>query len=110
MKQGEIWYADLSPVKGSEQSDYRPVLIISGNLMNTHAPVVYCCPLTTKLKHYKGDLILDPNDKNGLNAKSEVLAIHLRSISKERLVQKLGSISKEQLLGMQQTIGDLMRY
>lgn len=110
MKQGEIWYADLSPVKGSEQSGYRPVLIISGNLMNTHAPVVYCCPLTTKLKHYKGDLILEPNDKNGLNAKSEVLVIHLRSISKERLVQKLGSISKEQVLAMQQTIGDLMRY
>jgi mRNA interferase MazF len=110
MKQGEIWYADLSAVKGSEQSGYRPVLIISGNLMNTHAPVVYCCPLTTKLKHYKGDLILKPKAENGLKATSEVLAIHLRSMAKERLIEKIGQVTEEELLSMHKTIGDLMRY
>jgi mRNA interferase MazF len=50
MRQGEIWNANLNPTEGSEQAGFRPVVIISGNLANTYAPVVLCCPLTTKLK------------------------------------------------------------
>jgi mRNA interferase MazF len=54
MKQCELWYADLNPVKGSEQAGMRPVVIVSGNLMNTYLNVVICCPLTSKIKNYKG--------------------------------------------------------
>jgi mRNA interferase MazF len=53
MKQGELWYADLNPVVGSEQSGFRPMLVISGNLLNTYLNVVIYCPLTTKIKNYK---------------------------------------------------------
>jgi mRNA interferase MazF len=66
MKQGEIWYANLNPVTGSEQLGHRPVLIISGNLLNEHLPVVICCPLTTKIKNYKGNIILEPDQENNL--------------------------------------------
>jgi mRNA interferase MazF len=59
MKQGEIWYADLNPSKGSEpacrtggQAGLRPVVIMSGNLLNTHLNVVIVAPLTTKVKNY----------------------------------------------------------
>jgi mRNA-degrading endonuclease toxin of MazEF toxin-antitoxin module len=61
------------------------VLIISGNLLNGHAPVLICCPLNTSLKHYKGNPVLEPSNHNGLKKSSEVMEMHVRSIAKERL-------------------------
>ncbi len=110
MKQGEIWNANLNPTEGSEQAGYRPVIIISGNLANTYAPVVLCCPLTTKLKHYKGNPILEPNTQNGLTSTSEIMMIHLRSLSKTRLKQKLGEAPKQVVLELKQTLNDLLNY
>jgi mRNA interferase MazF len=93
MRQGEIWNANLNPTEGSKQAGFRPVIIMSGNLANEYAPVILCCPLTTKLKHYKGNPILEPNAQNGLSNSSEVMVIHLRSISKSRLKSRLGVLS-----------------
>ncbi|MCG9879127.1 MAG: type II toxin-antitoxin system PemK/MazF family toxin [Bacteroidia bacterium] len=109
-KQGDIWMVNLNPTRGSEQAGYRPVLILSGNLANDFAPVLVCCPLTTKLKNYKGNLVLEPNPQNGLTEKSEVMAIHIRSISKERFIEKIGSVSKTQVNQMKQTINELLNY
>ncbi|MFD2202369.1 type II toxin-antitoxin system PemK/MazF family toxin [Shivajiella indica] len=97
MKQGEIWYADLNPVMGSEQAGFRPVVIISGNLLNKYLKVVITVPLTTKVKNYQGNPILKPNVQNRLKATSEMMIFHIRSISKERLVEKIGEISKAEL-------------
>ena len=88
MKQAEIWFADLNPAKGSEQAGYRPVVIISGNLLNTYMPIVIACPLTSKIKNYKGNIVLQPTKQNGLDQISEVLVFHVRSISKNRLAKK----------------------
>lgn len=110
MKQAELWYADLNPVKGSEQAGYRPVVVLSGNLMNTHLNTVICCPLTTKIKNYHGNVILQPDSSNGLSAISEILTAHIRSISKERLVKKIGRISEEQLQQIKRTVNDILRY
>lgn len=82
MKQKEIWNADLNPVKGSEQKGYRPVVIISGDMLNTYLPLVITCPLTTKIKNVKGNVVLIPNQQNGLVQESEVLTFQVRSISK----------------------------
>lgn len=108
--QGDIWYANLSPIKGSEQSGYRPVLIVSGNLMNKHLGIVICLPLTSKVKHYKGNVVLTPNNENGLKEASEVLNFHIRSISKDRLIKKCGSISKEELKLTKKGVDELMSY
>ena len=110
MKQCEIWYADLNPVKGSEQKGYRPVVIISGDLLNTYLQIVIACPLTTKIKGYKGNIILEPNDQNGLSKKSEIMIFHVRSISKERLIKKLGVITTKQLKELKQGLDDILRY
>jgi mRNA interferase MazF len=90
MKQGEIWLTDLNPVKGSEQSGTRPVVILSGNLLNKHLPLVICCPLTSKIKNYKGNIVLKPNSDNKLTQDSEILLFHIRSLSKDRLLRKIG--------------------
>lgn len=110
MKQKEIWYADLNPVEGSEQKGYRPVVIISGNLLNQYLQVVIVCPLTTKIKNYQGNLILEPDKTNNLSATSEVLTFHVRSISKSRLVKKIGEISNAELTKVKTGLDDILRY
>ena len=110
MKQGEIWYANLNPIKGQEQAGMRPVLIISGNLLNTYLNIVICCPLTTKIKNYKGNVVLQPNAKNKLKKASEILTFHIRSISKERLTKKVGEITSEEIHKIKLTINEIMDY
>jgi mRNA interferase MazF len=110
MKQGEIWFVDLNPTKGSEQAGQRPVVVVSGNLMNEHLTVVIVVPLTTKIKNYKGNPILTPNKTNGLKTESEMLVFHIRSVSKDRLVKKIGSIEKEQLSRTIKTLNDILKY
>lgn len=110
MKQGEIWYTNLNPVKGSEQKGHRPVVIISGNLLNTYLQVVIACPLTTKIKGYKGNLILDPDEMNGLSERSEIMIIQIRSIAKESLIKKIGTITNEELTRIKQGLDDILRY
>jgi len=110
MKQGAIWYADLNPVKGSEQAGLRPVLIVSGNLLNEHLNVVIVMPITTKVKNYKGNLVLEPDAGNGLTQKSEVLTFHIRSISKDRLLRKIGQISKDEIREIHTNLNDILRY
>ncbi len=110
MLQGEIWYANLSPTKGSEQAGLRPVLIISGNLLNQYLNIVICCPLTTKIKNYKGDLVLEPNKSNGLKQTSEILTFHIRSISKERLTKKVGKISAGEIKELKKYLNEILEY
>ncbi|MDA0193575.1 MAG: type II toxin-antitoxin system PemK/MazF family toxin [Bacteroidetes bacterium] len=110
MKQGEIWELYLDPDQGSEQSGRQPVLIISGDLLNKFLQVVIVCPLTTKVKNYKGNLVLVPDDKNNLKRKSEVMTFHIRSVAKTRLKNKIGDITKEQLNLLKQGLDDILRY
>lgn len=110
MKQGEIWRVSLDPVKGSKQAGFRPVVILSGNLLNTYLNVVIVCPLTTSVKHYKGNVVLQPNQVNSLKKPSEILVFHVRSISKDRLVERLGAITPEQLTELKKGLDDILRY
>ncbi|MFC5283936.1 type II toxin-antitoxin system PemK/MazF family toxin [Pedobacter alpinus] len=110
MKQGEIWYASLDPTKGSEQAGYRPVVILSGNLLNKYLQVVITAPLTTKIKNYKGNPIINPNIDNGLEDISEILVFHIRSVSKNRLIKRVGAIRKSELDLAISTLNDILRY
>jgi len=110
MKQAEIWYADLNPVKGSEQAGYRPVVIISGDLLNKYLQIVIACPLTTSIKNYKGNVVLKPSTENGLEKTSEILVFHIRSISKDRLVKRIGHITSEELEKLKSGLNDILRY
>lgn len=110
MLQGEIWNANLNPTKGSEQAGFRPVVIVSGNLLNKYMSVVICFPLTTKIKNYKGNLVLQPNKENNLKTRSEVLTFHIRSISKERLVEKMGVIDEKQIKELVSNLNEILSY
>lgn len=110
MNQGEIWQANLNPYKGSEQGGFRPVVILSGNLLNRHLHVVITATLTTKIKKYKGNPVLKPSKTNGLINESELLVFHIRSISKDRLVRKIGNIDTKELELAIKTLNDLLKY
>jgi mRNA interferase MazF len=110
MKQGEIWLANLNPGKGSEQKGLRPVVIISGNMLNQYLPIVIVCPLTSKIKNYKGNLVLTPNNQNKLTEPSEILTFHIRSVSKDRLVSQFGNITQEELSVVKKGLDDILRY
>jgi mRNA interferase MazF len=88
----------------------RPLLIISGNLLNAYLNVVICCPLTTKIKNYKGNVILNPDNNNNLSETSEVLTFHVRSVSKSRLVKKIGNVSKEELKLVKKCLDEILTY
>lgn len=107
MRQGEIWMTDISPSIGSEQSDRRPVVILSGNLMNKYLQVVITAPLTSKIKNYQGNPILKPSPKNGLKVESELMIFHIRSISKDRMIEKIGELSNEELKRALETLTDI---
>lgn len=107
MRQGEIWMSDLNPTIGSEQAGRRPVVILSGNLMNRFLQVIITAPLTSKIKNYQGNPILKPNQTNGLKIESEILVFHIRSVSKDRLIEKIGEIQKSELDMALETLKDL---
>ncbi len=110
MKKGEIWDVYLDPVKGSEQGRRRPAVILSGDLVNANLKTLIVCPLTSKLKNYHGNLILEPNQINGLSKRSEVMTIHIRSISKERLKVKIGQINKTEMDLILESLHKIITY
>jgi mRNA interferase MazF len=91
----EIWLADLDPSEGFEQSGKRPVLIISGNAMNSRSGLVIICPLTTKIRDYAGNVVIRPDELNGLTSPSEILTFQVRTVSSSRLIRKIGLVPKD---------------
>lgn len=110
MKQREIWYANLNPIKGREQRGIRPVVVISGNAMNEHMDICIVCPLTSKIKHYVGCVQLKKEKVNGLKEDSEIITFQIRTISKERLTKKIGEITADQLKNLKQGLIEVMHY
>ncbi|MCX6284346.1 MAG: type II toxin-antitoxin system PemK/MazF family toxin [Bacteroidetes bacterium] len=110
MRQREIWLADLNPVKGSEQSGIRPVVIISGNAMNDHLGISIVCPLTTKIKGFAGCVIIEKGPESGLEQDSEILTFQIRSIAGSRLIRKLGEISSDSLSLIRNGLLEVLTY
>lgn len=95
--QKEIWMVDLEPVQGSEQGGLRPVIVISGPSQNAHYSVVIICPLTSKVKPYKGCPVIQPDIGNKLKVVSQAIPFQVRTVAKTRLKKKVGIITDEQL-------------
>ncbi len=96
IKRGDIYYADLSPVVGSEQGGVRPVLIIQNDVGNKYSPTVIATAITSQINKAKmpTHIELDANEY-GLSKDSVVLAEQIRTIDKRRLKEKIGHIDGE---------------
>lgn len=105
---GEIWLADLNPVRGHEQAGKRPCLIISVDLFNQGASgLVVALPITSKAKGIPFHVEINPPE-GGVRTKSFIKCEDVRSISVERLTQRWGAISAETLMEVEDKLRILM--
>ncbi len=105
LQRGEIWLADLNPVRGSEQSGIRPVLIFQNNLINKFTETVLTIPFTTNLKRsLLPSCILVKKGDGGLDKDSVALCHQMRVIDKSRLQKKLGSVNSNTLSDIEECI------
>lgn len=94
IKRGDIFYADLDPVVGSEQGGIRPVLIVQNNVGNKYSPTLVVLPISTAKNHYLPTHIYIQGSK-ALPRNSIVLAEQIRTIDRYRLREYVGSLDKE---------------
>ena len=93
MKRGDIYYADLSPVVGSEQGGIRPVLVIQNDIGNKYSPTVIAAAITSQINKAKMPTHIELAAKDyGLNKVSVILLEQIRTIDKRRLREKIGRI------------------
>lgn len=96
IQRGDVYYADLRPVVGSEQGGVRPVLIIQNNVGNRHSPTVICAAITSQMHKAKLPTHVELNcDKYDLAKDSVVLLEQLRTIDKKRLKDKVCHLDSE---------------
>lgn len=96
MKRGDIFYADLRPVIGSEQGGIRPVLIIQNDVGNRHSPTVICAAITSKMNKAKLPTHIELTaSKYDMDKDSVILLEQLRTIDKKRLKDKICHLDGE---------------
>ncbi len=99
IKRGDMFYADLSPVVGSEQGGIRPVLIIQNDTGNKYSPTVIAAAITSQTGKNKLPTHIEIGSKeNGLKADSVVLTEQIRTIDKSRLKEKIGHIDDSKIM------------
>ncbi len=93
VKRGEIYYADLSPVVGSEQGGVRPVLIVQNDVGNRHSPTVIAAAITSQREKTKLPTHIELSAAGcGLSKDSIVLLEQVRTIDKKRLKERMGAL------------------
>ena len=98
IRRGDIYYADLRPVVGSEQGGIRPVLIIQNDIGNKHSPTVICAAITSKMNKAKLPTHVELDTKRCDMIKDSVILLEqLRTIDKQRLKEKICHIDGELL-------------
>lgn len=98
IKRGEIYYADLSPVVGSEQGGVRPVLIVQNDVGNKFSPTVIAAAITSQRFKTQLPTHIQVNADNcGLSKDSIVLLEQVRTLDKRRLREKMGNLDKSDM-------------
>ena len=96
IRKGDIYFADLSPVVGSEQGGVRPVLVVQNDVGNRFSPTIIVAAVTSQLKKAKLPTHVSIHaDGSGLDRDSVVLLEQLRTIDKKRLREHIGTVNHE---------------
>lgn len=96
MKRGDIYFADLSPVVGSEQGGFRPVLIVQNDIGNRFSPTVIVAAITAQIQKAKLPTHVEIDAKTyGLDRDSVILLEQIRTIDKQRLTDKITHLDDE---------------
>ena len=98
IKRGELYFADLSPVVGSEQGGIRPILIVQNDTGNKYSPTIIAAAVTSKLNKAKLPTHIELSAKEfGLSKDSVILLEQIRTLDKRRLKEKIGALSDNQM-------------
>lgn len=96
VKRGDIFYADLSPVVGSEQGGVRPVLVIQNDIGNKYSPTIIVAAITSQINKAKLPTHIEISaEEYGLTKDSVILLEQIRTIDKKRLKERIGHLSDE---------------
>ena len=95
VKRGEIYYANLSPVIGSEQDGIRPVLVVQNNIWNKYSPTIIVVAITSKIKNNLPTHVKFDGEKYGLEKESVILVEQIRTLDKSRLIKKVGMVDEK---------------
>lgn len=105
VKRGELYYADLSPVVGSEQGGLRPVLIVQNDIGNKYSPTVIVAAITSQQTKAKIPTHIElPADTYGLPKDSVILLEQIRTLDKQRLQQQISVLPEELMQKVNQAI------
>ena len=98
VRRGDIYYADLSPVVGSEQGGLRPVLIIQNDVGNKYSPTVIAAAITSRMSKTRLPTHIDIYaDKAGLAKDSVILLEQIRTLDKRRLRERIGHLGEDEM-------------
>ena len=98
VKRGDIFYADLSPVIGSEQGGIRPVIIVQNDIGNKYSPTVIVAAITSQINKAKLPTHVEiSSEEYGLNRDSVVLLEQVRTLDKKRLKEKIGHMTDDDM-------------
>ena len=105
VKRGDIFYADLSPVIGSEQGGVRPVLVVQNDVGNKYSPTVIAAAITSKINKAKLPTHIEIDAQQyGLSRDSVILLEQVRTIDKKRLREKIGRLDELQMIKVNDAI------
>ena len=105
VRRGDIYYADLSPVIGSEQGGLRPVLIVQNDVGNKYSPTVIAAAITSRMGKTRLPTHIDVvGDGVGLSRDSVILLEQIRTIDKTRLKEKMGHLDDDTMRGVNNAI------
>jgi len=97
IKRGDIFYADLSPVVGSEQGGMRPVVIVQNDVGNRYSPTVIAAAVTSQVSKAKLPTHIEIPAGHGLDKDSVILAEQIRTLDKKRLKEQIGCLDDRSL-------------
>lgn len=92
VKRGELYYADLSPVVGSEQGGVRPVLVVQNDVGNKYSPTIIAAAVTSRLNKAKLPTHIELPSSFGLAKDSVILLEQIRTLDKRRLKERIGEL------------------
>ena len=105
VKRGDIYYADLSPVVGSEQGGIRPVLIIQNDVGNRYSPTVICAAITSRMNKAKLPTHIEIDSRRCQIMKDSVILLEqIRTIDKQRLKDMIGHLDRERMRSVDEAI------
>ena len=106
IKRGDMYYADLSPVVGSEQGGIRPVLIVQNDIGNKYSPTVIAAAITSQINKAKLPTHIEISaTEYGLQKDSVILLEQIRTIDKKRLREKIGHLDDELMVRVNDALG-----